>query len=318
MASVTYGSLPVHGHLVRYAEAGADSGGPVVALIHGIASRAAQWEQVMERLGESAHVIAPDLLGHGESAKPRGDYSLGAHASGIRDLFAALGHDRLSLVGHSLGGGVVMQFAYQFPERVERLALVNSGGLGREVSVVLRAATLPGAELVLPVLTHSWIRRAGARAQRLLGRTGRDLPAGLRECLVGFASLADPATREAFVHTCRAVLDPRGQRIDARDRLYLARDLPLYVVWGRKDAIIPMEHGQALVEHVPGTRLEVFEQSGHFPHLTEPARLARALTDWLQRTEPVQLDPADLTERLRNPTGPAHDARALDPAAAEA
>jgi pimeloyl-ACP methyl ester carboxylesterase len=317
MASVSYGSLPVHGNLVRYAEAGADSGGPVVALVHGIASRAAQWQQVMERLGETAHVIAPDLLGHGESAKPRGDYSLGSHASGIRDLFAALGHDRLSLVGHSLGGGVAMQFAYQFPERVERLALVNSGGLGREVSFVLRAATLPGAELVLPVLTSSWVRRAGSGAHRLLGRTGRELPAGLLECMVGFASLADPGTREAFVHTARAVLDPRGQRIDARDRLYLAADLPLFVVWGRKDAIIPVQHGEALVEHVPGTVLEVFEQSGHFPHLTEPARLARALADWLERTEPVQLDAADLTARLRRPAAPPHDDDALDPASAE-
>jgi pimeloyl-ACP methyl ester carboxylesterase len=119
------------------------------------------------------------------------------------------------------------------------------------------------------------------------------------------------------VHTARAVLDPRGQRIDARDRLYLARDLPLHVVWGRKDAIIPVEHGEALVEHVPGTKLEVFEQSGHFPHLTEPGRLARVLERWLSETAPVQLDPADLTERLRHPAGPPHSAAAaLDPAAA--
>jgi pimeloyl-ACP methyl ester carboxylesterase len=303
MAELTYGSLPVHGHLVRYAESGASSGGPVVVLLHGIASRAAQWEKVMTLLGEHAHVIAPDLLGHGESAKPRGDYSLGGHASGIRDLLAALGHDRISLVGHSLGGGIAMQFAYQFPERVERLALVSSGGLGKEVSFFLRAATLPGAELVLPLLTSSWVRRAGTSAHQLLGRTGRDLPAGLLECLVGFASLADPGTREAFVHTCRAVLDHRGQRIDARDRLYLARDLPLFVVWGRKDAIIPVEHGEALVEHVPGTRIEVFEQSGHFPHLTEPTRLATVLHQWLVETPSTQLDPADLTERVRNPSG---------------
>ena len=318
MAELHYGSLPVHGHLVRYAETGADSGGPVVVLVHGIASRAAQWEKVMTQLGEHAHVIAPDLLGHGESAKPRGDYSLGAHASGIRDLLAALGHDRISLVGHSLGGGIAMQFAYQFPERVERLALVNSGGLGKEVSFFLRAATLPGSELVLPLLTHSWVRRAGTSAHQLLGRTGRDLPAGLLECLVGFASLADPGTREAFVHTCRAVLDHRGQRIDARDRLYLARDLPIFVIWGRKDAIIPVQHGEALVEAVPGTRLEVFEQSGHFPHLTEPARLATALADWLERTEPVQLDPSDLARRLREPHAAPHDRAALDPAAGDA
>ncbi|MBC7372485.1 MAG: alpha/beta fold hydrolase, partial [Frankiales bacterium] len=116
MAAVVWSTFPVHGNLVSYAEAGASSGGPVVVLVHGIASRASQWEQVMAVLGETCHVIAPDLLGHGSSAKPRGDYSLGAHACGIRDLLAGLGHDRVTLVGHSLGGGVAMQFAFQFPE----------------------------------------------------------------------------------------------------------------------------------------------------------------------------------------------------------
>jgi len=301
MADVTCSELPVHGNAVSYAEAGADSGGPVVVLVHGIASRAAQWEAVMARLGETCHVIAPDLLGHGQSAKPRGDYSLGAHACGIRDLLAALGHDRVSLVGHSLGGGVAMQFAYQFPERVERLALVCSGGLGREVSIFLRAATLPGAELVLPLLASSWMRAAVGRAGGLLGRVGITVPPGLGECLVGVGSLGDRGTREAFVHTARSVLDPAGQRVDARDRLYLAADLPLFVVWGRKDAIIPVAHGESLAATVPGTTLEVFEQSGHFPHLTEPTRLADVLSRWLRETPAVQLDPASLTERLRQP-----------------
>jgi pimeloyl-ACP methyl ester carboxylesterase len=299
MADVTWTSHTVHGNAVRYAEAGADSGGPVVVLVHGIASRAAQWQSVMEQLGQTCHVIAPDLLGHGESAKPRGDYSLGAHACGIRDLLAALGHDRVSLVGHSLGGGIALQFAYQFPERVERLALVCSGGLGREVSVFLRAATLPGAELVLPLLAGSWVRRAATKVGVGLTKARVRLPAGLEECLVSFGSLGDRQTREAFVHTARSVLDPAGQRIDARDRLYLASDLPLLVVWGRKDPIIPVSHGESLAATVPGTTLVVFEQSGHFPHLTEPARLAGVLTRWAQETPPVQLDPATLTARLR-------------------
>src|ERR687889_1325678 len=170
MVPVTYDALPVHGNMVRYDEAGADTGGPVVVLVHGIASRAAQWGEVMAQLGETCHVIAPDLLGHGESAKPRGDYSLGAHACGVRDLLAALGHDRVTLVGHSLGGGVAMQFAYQFPERVARLALVDSGGLGPEVSAWLRAASLPGSELVLPIITSTYVRRLGGRLERLLGK----------------------------------------------------------------------------------------------------------------------------------------------------
>ena len=301
MVPVTYAALPVHGHLVRYAESGQDSGGPVVVLVHGIASQARQWEQVMERLGEHCHVLAPDLLGHGESAKPRGDYSLGAHASGIRDLLAALGHDRVTLVGHSLGGGIAMQFAYQFPERAQRLALVGAGGLGPEVSIVLRAATLPGSEVVLPVLAHDWVRRAGASVGALLARAGVPVSPGVVGALQGYASLGDAATREAFVHTARAVVDVRGQRVDARDRLYLAADLPLLVVWGARDAIIPLHHGTALAAGVPGARLEVFERSGHFPHLTEPDRLAAVLADWVATTAPAELEPSSLTERLRAP-----------------
>ncbi len=283
MAEVRHGELALHGNLLRYAEAG--QRGPVVVLVHGIASRAAQWESVMALLGETCHVIAPDLLGHGLSAKPRGDYSLGAHACGLRDLLAALGHDRVTLVGHSLGGGVAMQFAYQFPERVERLALVCAGGLGPEVSVLLRAATLPGAELVLPVIAGSWVRAAGRWVDGQLGRARITVPAAIREALVGFGSLGDPATREAFVHTARSVLDVKGQRVDGRDRLGLATDLPLLVVWGEKDAIIPVQHGRALAAAVPSCRLEVFAQSGHFPHLTEPARLAALLAQWVATTK---------------------------------
>jgi pimeloyl-ACP methyl ester carboxylesterase len=293
--------MPVHGHVVRYDEAGASSGGPVVVLVHGIASRAFQWRQVMETLGETCHVIAPDLLGHGESAKPRGDYSLGAHACGIRDLLAALGHDRVTLVGHSLGGGIAMQFAYQFPERVERLVLVDSGGLGTEVSAWLRAATLPGSEFILPLMTCSWVRRAGGVLGSLLRKAHVPVSPGISECMVGFASLADRSTRSAFIHTCRSVLDVGGQRVDARDRLYLAADLPLLVVWGAKDAIIPISHGRDLVASVPGTRWEVFDQSGHFPHLSEPLRLAKLLASFVAEAPAAALGPSTLTERLRAP-----------------
>ena len=298
MAQVTHGELGIHGNLVRYAQSGdSHTDGPVVVLVHGIASRAAQWEQVMARLGDTCRVLAPDLLGHGLSAKPRGDYSLGAQACGVRDLLAALGHDRVTLVGHSLGGGISMQFAYQFPERVERLALVSAGGLGPDVSPFLRAATLPGAELVLPVIAGSWVRAVGRGVDRLVGG---HLPEGLREALLGFGSLGDPATREAFVHTARSVIDVRGQRVDGRDRLYLATDLPLLVVWGEKDAIIPVAHARTVAEAVPTARLEVFAQSGHFPHLTEPERLATLLADWVRTTEPAQLDAHSLTQKLRH------------------
>jgi pimeloyl-ACP methyl ester carboxylesterase len=296
MAEVVIDERLIHGNLVRFAAAGTE--GPVLLLIHGIASRAAQWHDVMATLGEHYRVIAPDLLGHGLSAKPRGDYSLGAHACGLRDLMAALGHDRVTVIGHSLGGGIALQFAYTFPERVERLALVDAGGLGPEVSPFLRAATLPGSELVLPLITASWVRRAGTRIDRLA--RGR-VPAGTRAALEGFASLADRETRAAFIHTARSVMDVRGQRVDARDRLYLAQDLPLLVVWGEKDPIIPVAHGRALAATVPGSRLEVFARSGHFPQLTEPGRLAGVIADWIGTTEPAVLDAETLRHRLQHP-----------------
>ncbi len=298
---------PVHGHLVRYLEAGAPEPGetprPVVLLLHGIASRSAQWEGVMSRLAVHVHVLAPDLLGHGESAKPRGDYSLGAHACGIRDLLSALGHDRVTVVGHSLGGGIAMQFAYQFPERAARLALVDAGGLGPEVTTVLRAATLPGAEVVIPIITSSWVRSAGRHVGVLLAQAGIPVDPGTAEALYGFSTLSDKATRQAFIQTARAVLDVRGQKVDARERLHLAADLPLLVVWGRRDRIIPVAHGRALADSVPSARLELFDRSGHFPHLTEPERLADVLADWLATTPAADLDPEALTRRLRAPVG---------------
>jgi pimeloyl-ACP methyl ester carboxylesterase len=194
-----------------------------------------------------------------------------------------------------------MQFAYQFPERVERLALISSGGLGREVSLFLRAATLPGSEVVLPLIAGSWVRKAGRGLDRAVGRYA---PAGLHEALVGFGSLGDAATRSAFVHTARSVIDIAGQRVDGRDRLYLAEELPLLVVWGAKDAILPVAHGRAVAEQLPRARYVEFAKCGHFPHLAEPRRLADVLDDWMATTEPAQLDPSSLTERLRATAAP--------------
>ena len=287
--------ITLHGHRVTYTEAGS---GPVVLLLHGIAGSSRTWDAVVETIAEHTRVIAPDLLGHGESAKPRGDYSLGAYASGVRDLLVALGEESATVVGHSLGGGVAMQFAYQFPERCDRMVLVSSGGLGREVTPVLRAATLPGAELVLPLIAH----RRVLDAARAVGRATRWLPLPARPALAevrrGYASLVDTEARAAFVHTARSVIDVGGQRVDASDRLYLANELPTLVVWGARDSFIPVAHARHFADLVPTARVEVFERAGHFPHCDEPARFARTLVDFLTTTEPARLDTQALSERL--------------------
>jgi pimeloyl-ACP methyl ester carboxylesterase len=285
----------LHGHRMTYRTAGE---GPVVLLIHGITGTSEQWNDVFPLLAERYTVVAPDLLGHGRSAKPRGDYSLGAYAVGIRDLLIAIGHRRVTVVGHSLGGGIALQFAYEYPVFAERLVVVSSGGLGREVHPLLRAATLPGAELVLPLIAHDRVLSAGISVGRLLRRVGLEAAPDIAEMARGYASLGDGGARQAFLHTLRAVLDPLGQRVSATDRLYLAAMLPTLIVWGRRDPLIPCAHAESAHQAMPGSELEVFDSSGHFPHIDQPVHFAQALIDFIDGTEPAEYDfsDADLAE----------------------
>jgi pimeloyl-ACP methyl ester carboxylesterase len=270
----------------------------LLLLVHGIASTSDSWREVVPWLAERFTVVAPDLLGHGESAKPRGDYSLGAYASGIRDLMVALGYERATFVGHSLGGGVVMQLAYQFPERCERLVLVSSGGLGREVHLLLRAASLPGAEFVLPVIAGSPLLRAGEAVGRLLGSIGLRPAQDVAEFARGYASLGDVEARQAFVHTLRAVIDPGGQRVSAKDRLYLAAEVPSLIVWGERDRIIPAAHGRQAHAEMPGSYYLEIPDAGHFPQLDRPHDFVEAVVRFTDSTKPAVVRPERLRTRL--------------------
>ena len=280
----------LHGHRVTYRTAG---DGPVVVLIHGVTGNSEQWDRVASLLAQSYTVIAPDLLGHGRSAKPRGDYSLGAYAVSIRDLLIALGHRRATIVGHSLGGGVAMQFSYEYPVFCERLALVSSGGLGSEVHALLRAATLPGSEFVLPLISHARLTALASRVGGVLASLGLRTGPDLTEMARGYATLSDSKARQAFLHTLRAVIDPRGQRVAATDRLYLARLMPTLIVWGRRDPLIPVDHADIAHRGMPGSRLEVFDEVGHFPQLADARRLARVLANFIESTEPARIEFSD-------------------------
>jgi pimeloyl-ACP methyl ester carboxylesterase len=293
--TATAETITLHGHPVSYRLSGE---GPPVLLIHGIASAADTWREVIPFLAERHTVLASDLLGHGESAKPRGDYSLGAYASGLRDLMIAVGIDRATVVGHSLGGGIAMQFAYQFPERCERLVLSSSGGLGRAVHPLLRAASLPGSELVLPLIAGPWVRDAGGAVGRFLGRLGLQAGPDVAEFARGYSSLADLETRRAFIHTVRSVIEPTGQRVSARDRLYLASEVPSLIIWGERDPIIPAHHGERAADEMPGSRFELIEGAGHFPHLDDPRQFAEAIADFIADTEPADVDVEQIRQRL--------------------
>jgi pimeloyl-ACP methyl ester carboxylesterase len=276
----------VHGHDVAYRQAGS---GPVIVMIHGIAGSSGTWVPVMPLLAEKYTVIAPDLLGHGESAKPRGDYSLGAYASGIRDLLGVLGHERATIVGHSLGGGVAMQFAYQFPHMAERLVLLASGGLGKEVSPLLRAMAVPGSEYLLPIVLARPFHDAAGAVGGVLGRVGLRVDPFLTEVWAAWTRLTDARAQRAFIHTIRAVIDVAGQRVSARDRLYLTHEMPTLIVWGEDDAVIPSSHAHIAHELMPGSRLEVVPDAGHFLPLERPELLDRLLRDFLATTTPAKV-----------------------------
>ncbi|MEK6439568.1 alpha/beta fold hydrolase [Pseudonocardia sp. T1-2H] len=287
---VTRREITLHDQRVTFLEAGERSGGPTVVLLHGLASSSATWLPVLPLLGRHAHVIAPDLLGHGESAKPRnGDYSLGAYAAGLRDLLVALHLDGATVVGHSFGGGVAMQFAYQFPELTERLVLDASGGLGPDVSIALRAASLPGTATVLRVLNALTPRRVADLAHRAV-RIVPGVPIAADELSRALSSFADDGARGAFVQTVRSALSWSGQRLDGNGRLYLLANIPVLLVGGTADAVIPVAHTTAAHDRLPGSRLEIFDDTGHFPHSEHPARFAGALLDFLRTTSPAHAD----------------------------
>jgi len=282
-------SRVVHGHRRAFVLTG---NGPPLLLLHGIGNSAQTWAGVIEKLAQHHTVLAPDLLGHGWSDKPRGDYSIAAYANGMRDLLSVLDIEQATVVGHSLGGGLALQFAYQFPERCERLALVGSGGLGPELSAGLRAATLPGAEAVLTALAGvSGVLRMGLRVVEGVGRAGgwqrlRDLA----EAGDALLALKDVEARRAFLRTLRGVVDARGQAVTAIDRLYLADAVPMLVVWGSRDPIVPAAHAETVRRLVPSARVEVFPGAGHWPHLDDPDRFCTVLLDFLATTTPAAHD----------------------------
>jgi pimeloyl-ACP methyl ester carboxylesterase len=268
----------LNGHELSYLDAG---DGPAVLFIHGLTGSHRSWAHLVDAMKTGHRVLAPDLFGHGASAKPMGDYSLGAHAATLRDLLDLLGVDRVTPVGHSFGGGIAMQLCYLFPQRVERLVLVASGGLGREVSPLLRSATLPGAEWVLPLVASSLVSGQVEAVGRILARMGWRPSRDVTQAWHGFTSLADGDTRRAFLATTRSVIDPGGQTVTAHGRLPVAADIPTLVVWGTRDRMIPSRHASTAQQAITGSRVELFEGAGHFPHLDEPERFAALLRDFM-------------------------------------
>jgi pimeloyl-ACP methyl ester carboxylesterase len=276
--------VTVHGHRRAYVKVGS---GPALLLLHGLGCDHTTWDGVIGRLARDYTVIAPDFLGHGQSDKPRADYSLGGYANGMRDLLTILGIDRVTVVGHSFGGGVAMQFAYQFPERTERMVLVSPGGLGTEVALGIRAITLPGFHQAMGVVTLPGVRQVTKAALQGLSLSRHPALRDLSEVAQIVESWRDPGTRRAVRHLVRTVIDLRGQVVTMRDRAYLTEAMPMAVVWGRDDRVLPASHAEALSTLAPLAQVEVFDNSGHFPHKDHPERFVWFLNDFIRTTRPA-------------------------------
>lgn len=273
--------IDLHGHRAMYRTAGS---GPPVILIHGMINSSRHWRKVALGLADSYTVIAPDLIGHGGSATPRGDYSLGAHAAAIRDLMTAIGIEKATIVGHSLGGGVAMQFFYQFPQRTERMILISSGGLGREVSAPLRGVAIPGSDLLLALAVNRAVVGGLDRAGRLLSMAGSRFGTYLQAIARAIRPLTRAGQRRAFRETLRAVIDIRGQKVSATDRLYLLDGVPTLLVWGERDGTIPPEHGRHAHAAIDGSRFEMLPDVAHFPNLEAPETLAAVIHEFLDES----------------------------------
>jgi len=293
--------VTIHGHRRAFVKAGS---GPALLLLHGLGCDHTTWLPVLDSLARRYTVIAPDLLGHGDSDKPRADYSVGGFANGMRDLLTVLGVDKATVVGHSFGGGVAMQFAYQFPERTERLVLVGSGGLGPEVSAAIRAITTTGFYQVMGALTLPGVRHVGTAGLKALSRTGIKEFRDFDEVAEIYQSFRDPAARAAIGHVVRAVVDWQGQIVSMADRAYLTEAMPMCVVWGDQDRVIPVSHAARAGELAPRARVEVMPNAGHFPHKDHPERFVKILNDFVRSTSPASYSRARWRRLLQQGAGP--------------
>lgn len=293
---IEYKFATIHGYRRAFRSAGT---GPPLLLIHGIGDSSSTWLPVMESFARDHTVIAPDLLGHGLSDKPRADYSIAAYANGMRDLLSVLDIDSVTVVGHSLGGGVAAQFAYTFPERCERLVLVGTGGIARSVSLLLRLAAAPNADLFMPTFGTPVFKMAARMTGHMLRLLGTDLGRDTEELLKVFDALPDAAARRAILRTLRSGVDWRGQVITMLDRAYLAEGMPTMLLWGAHDAIIPVEHAYVAQDAIPGSRLEIFEDAGHFPHHSDPDRFVAVVRAFLDSSDPSQFQKDVWRDRLR-------------------
>lgn len=270
------------GHRLCYLDAGPIDGEPIV-LLHGLMSDSSTWDPAIGPLAEHGlRVIAPDLIGHGKSDKPRVRYGLDFFATSVSELLTALGIPRATVAGHSLGGAIAVYFARFHTAQLYRLVLVSSGGLGREVHPILRAATVPGASHILRAMVNE--RTAPMYRAPRLHRSLRLRPEAVVNLSRMGRALVTPDGRSAFFTAARSVMYPLGQRGSMLDMGFLTPDVPTLIVWSEKDPIIPVSHAYAAHHQVPGSTLALLPGSSHEPHRRHAQRFADLVAGFIRDT----------------------------------
>ena len=271
-------SVSVLGHRMAYVTGG--EGEPVV-LLHGVGLAASSWQWVLPTLARRFRVFALDMFGCGRSDAPRIDYSLWAMATYVRYFLDAVGVQQADFVGHSLGGGVAMHTRLQYPDRVGRLGLLAPGGMGHELRWLLRTPTLPGASLVMDVVTHPFW-------DRVIKRLGYVEPTAphKRETRQMWLDLTHPDRRWAFLHMLRGVSNISGQTVSALDRLHLMQQ-PVLLIWGARDRTLPVAQAHRAARLIPHCQLEILPDCGHYPALECPEQVAPLLERFLLAPAPV-------------------------------
>ncbi len=277
---ITRSSVLAGGHSLAYREAG-PADGPVVVLLHGLASDADTWDKAIDLLAERGlRVLAVDLLGHGASDKPDTDYLLVDFAESLAGFLDALDIPSATLCGHSFGGAIAMFFGTRYPERVDRVVLVSAGGLGREVHPLLRAAALRVAPAVLRVATGPRLRRVYAHPG--LHRALRLTPDNVANLRRAARALGTPEGQAAFFASVRGVIAPSGQRTASEEMRAFAEKVPMLLVWSEDDPVIPLAHARAHAERAkPYSRLVIFPSRGHEPHRRNAERFATEVADFI-------------------------------------
>lgn len=270
-------TVELHGHTVGYS-VNPGQGTPLL-LVHGVGSNMHTWGALSHALVAAGQpYVAVDLLGHGSSGPGNGDFSLGANAARLRDLLDHLGIDSAHLVGHSLGGGISMQFLYQFPDRTASLTLISSGGLGTEVSMGLRAAALPGAKTVMQVITAPLVVRILRNATGALESMGMHNADFDSHTVAKFERLQAPDRLDSFLATVRSVVGPAGQRVSAVELVSAVTDpTAVLIIWGENDPMVPSDHGVDAHALLPGSSLVMIPGTGHHPHVDAVQVVATAL-----------------------------------------